>query len=67
MFLSPDELVELTGRRRATGQSLWLEEHLIPFQLVDGKRVLVLKSHVENWVVGKPIEARGGINWAAVT
>ena len=64
MFLTTDQIVTLTKRKRATDQAEWLALEGIPFQLRE-RRVLVLSSDVERWMHGEPALKRGGINWAA--
>lgn len=42
MFLTADELVELTGKKQILPQARWLTDKGIPYRLED-RRVLVLK------------------------
>lgn len=64
-LMQRDELRELTGKDRASLQSAWLTEHGIPHRL-DGRRVLLSRSHVRAWLSGENVRVGGGINWGAV-
>ena len=64
-YLSPQELHQLTGYARAAQQAAWLKFRSIPHK-PDGTRVIVSRVHVQSWLEGKPIAARGGMNIAAI-
>lgn len=63
--LVTDELHSLTGWRRASDQGRWLAARGIPHQ-VDGRRVIVLWTHVNAWIEGKPAASYVAPNWSAV-
>lgn len=65
-YLQPNELQDLTGYARATGQARWLKLHGIPHQ-VRGRRVIVSREHVRAWLEGRQVVTSAGPNWAAVT
>lgn len=64
-FLSPAELHQLTGLARAAGQIAWLVERRIPHR-VDGRRVIVSRVQVRDWLAGRSAVISKGPNWAAV-
>lgn len=64
-FLAEEDIRRLTGVARASEQVKWLHLAGIPFKR-RGAVVLVLWTHVEQWIEGKPTTARTGINWAAL-
>ena len=47
MFLSPDELIALTDRKRPGDQIRWLREHSFPFELSAKGKPKVLRCVVE--------------------
>lgn len=63
-YLTPSELHQLTGYARSRQQDEWLKEHGVPHR-VDGKRIIVSRVHVLQWIEGKPLVS-GGINFASV-
>lgn len=63
-FLSATELHQLTGFARATGQAVWLKEKGVPHRL-DGRRVIVARTHALAWLEGKVVVS-GGVNLSAV-
>ena len=63
-YLTPPELHQLTGYARATSQASWLKDHAIAHRL-DGRRVIVSRVHVQDWLAGRTM-ARSGLNMAAV-
>lgn len=64
-YLTAQELHQLTGYARPTGQTDWLKAKGIPYR-EDGKRVIVSRVHVQSWLEGKPVLARTGLNVAAI-
>lgn len=64
-YLNSPELHQLTGYARSTQQAAWFKFRGIPFKQ-DGSRVIVSRVHVQSWLEGKPILARGGMNLAAI-
>jgi hypothetical protein len=48
MFLTRDELAELTGRRRPSLQIAWLRENRVPFRINASKHPVVCRSAVED-------------------
>lgn len=64
MFLTPEELVALTGRHQRDTQAAALREAGIPFTIVSQK-VKVLRSAVEA-KMGAPVTSpESGPNWGA--
>jgi len=47
MFLTPDQVRELTGCARVAQQIDWLRSHRYAFELNDKGRPVVLRSYVE--------------------
>ena len=47
MFLSSEELIDLTDRRNPRHQSRWLAEHGYPFEISASGRPKVLRSEIE--------------------
>jgi hypothetical protein len=64
-FLFPNELHQLTGYARASGQAEWLKAKGIPHR-DEGGRIIVSREHVRSWIEGKPVLARGGLNVSAI-
>ena len=60
-----DELVRLTDCKRAADQAAWLAERGIPHRK-EGRRVLVSRVHVREWLEGRNIVVSEGPNWAAL-
>lgn len=60
-----DELVRLTACKRAADQAAWLAERGIPHRK-EGRRVLVSRVHVREWLEGRNIVVSEGPNWAAL-
>ena len=54
LFLTVDQLVELTGRKRAASQLAWLREHGYRHDLSAGGRPIVLLAEVERHLLGAP-------------
>ena len=64
MFLTPDEVHDLTGKQQCEKQAAALRRVGIPFKIV-GNRVKVLRSAVEA-VMGAPVTSpESGPNWGA--
>ena len=70
MFLSPDELIELTGRKRRDAQVKVLRHMGIQHRIRPDGSLAVLKSHVEKQFDGREVDVivskRIEPNWAAV-
>lgn len=64
MFLTADEIVELTGKVKPSAQARMLGRLGVAFKLRPG-RVLVLKSEVERALSGGH-EQKSGIRWDKV-
>lgn len=64
-LMSRDEIRGLTGKAHASAQASWLAEHGLPYRL-DGRRVILSRSHVRDWLAGKTVRQSSGINWGAV-
>jgi hypothetical protein len=56
LFLSPQEVRDLTQRARLEGQMRMLQELGLPFRQVH-RRLLVARHHVHEWLAGRPIAA----------
>jgi len=63
-FLNNAELHQLTGFARATSQASWLKTKGLPHKL-DGRRVIVARTHALAWLEGKVVVS-GGVNLSAV-
>ena len=70
MFLSPDEIVELTGRHRRDAQVKALRHMGIEHRIRPNGSLAVLKSHIEKQFDGREddviVSKRIEPNWAAV-
>ena len=64
-YLSATELHSLTDYAHPSKQSAWLKDHGIP-HMVDGKRVIVSRLHVQARIEGRSAPVSAGPNWAAV-
>jgi hypothetical protein len=64
LFLTAEELIELTGRKRGQAQAGVLRKLGIPFYLRD-RRVIVTRVAVEGHERGK--QRRDPFNWSALT
>lgn len=64
-YLNAQELHQLTGYARAAEQAAWLKFRSIPHRQ-DGARVIVSRIHVQSWLEGRPVVARGGMNLSAI-
>jgi hypothetical protein len=65
LFLSPDELRDLTQRARRDGQVERLEAEGIPHRIVAG-RVIVARFHVLQWLEGRPVAQSREPNFGAI-
>lgn len=63
-YLSTEEIHALTGYARPTSQASWLKEKGIP-HLLDGRRVVVSRIHVQHRLEGRNIVS-SGLNLGAV-
>ena len=63
-YLSATELHDLTGYARSGQQAAWLQFRKIPHR-VDGRRVILSRRHVRDWLEGKSVVTSSGINMAA--
>jgi hypothetical protein len=64
-FLQPTELRQLTGYCRAAEQDKWLADHGVPHR-AEGKRVIVSRFHVREWLAGREVVTSSGPNWGAL-
>ncbi|KGG90870.1 hypothetical protein P245_15680 [Comamonas thiooxydans] len=64
-FLTKEERRELTGYRNQSPQIAWLKSKGLPFQ-IDEDRLIVMRSHVQQWIEGKPLVKSKGVNFSAV-
>jgi hypothetical protein len=64
-FLSPAEIRDMTERARVEAQCERLTELGVPFRQA-GRRVLVSRFHVREWLAGRTVTPSRGINLAAV-
>lgn len=63
MFLTPDELIELTGRKRRDAQAMVLRHMGIEHRVRPDGAVVVLRAHVEQLfggTTGAKVEDKGG-------
>jgi len=69
MFLTNDEVVDLTDRSSPRHQARWLAEHGYPFEMSAAGKPKVLRTEVERRLSSKT--QRRGIraepNWSALT
>jgi hypothetical protein len=65
VFLSPDELYDLTGRKRKSAQLLALRLMRINYKVRPDGYPLVLRSHIEKDMGGKPNKITEP-NWEAI-
>ena len=59
MFLTDDELADLTGRKRSKLQIEWLVDHGYKFELNAAGRPKVLRAFVERKLGGPPANSKG--------
>ena len=66
LFLTREELEELTGRKRASAQIRWLREHGYPVEESAAGRPVVLRAEVERRLSsGEPVR-RSSPRWDKV-
>lgn len=58
-FLSKSEIESLTGYKRCTEQAEWLVHMGLPHRM-DGRRLILSRSHVRLWLEGRPIVQSAG-------
>ena len=66
MFLTPDEIEELTERKRKADQAAWLRKHGIPFLIGANGHPRVSRSYVENVLAGRSDANQPEPNFAAI-
>lgn len=66
MFLSDDDLIELTGYQKPAMQRKWLIARGWPFEENASGRPRVLRAYVEQQMGVKPTTRRQGPNLAAI-
>ena len=64
-YLNPPELHTLTGYARCTDQGKWLATKGIP-HMVDGRRIIVSRVHVQMKLEGKAMPMSNGLNMAGI-
>ena len=64
-YLPPPELHQLTGYARSNSQAAWLVQQGIPHR-IDGRRVIVSREHVRNWLEGRNMVRSNGLNLAGI-
>ncbi|QKV52360.1 DUF4224 domain-containing protein [Comamonas antarctica] len=64
-YLSNQEISRLTGSSENRCKSNWLRGQRIPFK-EDGKRLIVSRMHVQQWLEGKPVLTHSGLNLSAI-
>jgi len=68
LFLTPEELCELTGRKRPSTQIKWLRERGYPVEETAAGRPIVLRAEVERRLsAGVEPERRRTPRWDKVT
>mgnify|MGYP000712768100 CR=1 FL=1 len=69
MFLTADELVDLTDRSNPKYQAKWLAEHGYPFEISAAGKPKVLRTEVERRLssTAQRQMKRAEPNWAALT
>lgn len=55
MFLTPDQLHELTGYVRPSAQARWLRDHRYPYEVAADGRPRVLREHVVRRLGGEEV------------
>lgn len=66
MFLTTDELTELTGYKRPTSMIRWLKENQFGFTVAADGYPRVLSEHVQIRLTHKPIARRAVPNFAVL-
>jgi hypothetical protein len=64
-LLSDDELTRFTGFCRAAEREAWLTDHNVPFRK-EGKRFIVSRFHMREWIAGREVVFSSGPNWGAM-
>lgn len=64
-FLSPSELKSLAGAASADTQAAELDKLGVPFRRI-GRRILVSRYHVREWLSGRVVTPSRGVNLALV-
>ncbi|MCJ0764152.1 DUF4224 domain-containing protein [Variovorax terrae] len=64
-FLAATELRDLTGFARSTAQIAWLQVKGVPHR-ADGRRVIVSRVLVREWLQGRQAVTSKGPNWSSV-
>lgn len=64
-YLTAKELRELTDYRNRKPQIDWLKSKGLPFKL-DDDRLIVMREHIEQWILGNRPNKAGGVNLGAV-
>lgn len=64
-YLPPQELHALTGYARSNSQAAWLVERGVPHRL-DGRRLIVSRVHVQQWLEGRTVARSAGLKLAAI-
>lgn len=64
-YLSNQELSRLTGTSENSSKSRWLKGNSIPFK-EDGRRLIVSRLHVKQWLEGKITLTHSGMNLSAI-
>lgn len=64
-YLSNQELSRLTGSSENRCKSRWLQGQRIPFK-EDGRRLIVSRLHVQQWLEGKITLTHSGMNLSAI-
>ena len=64
-YLNAFELHALTGYARPGPQAAWVKEKGIAHRL-DGKRVIVSRVHVQQWLEGRSVVQSSGLNLAGI-
>ncbi len=66
LFLTREELVELTGRKRVSKQIEWLREHQFPHELTAAGRPVVLRAEVARRLSGETDTRQRSPRWDRV-
>ena len=64
-FLSPADLKDLTGWANPDRQEAELQRQGLPFKR-RGRRMLVSRFHIREWLSGRPVAPRRGIDLSKV-
>ena len=66
MFLTPDELEELTERMRKVDQVTWLRKNRIPYLIGANGHPRVSRAYIENMLSARPDKNGAEPNFAAL-